>query len=191
MNERDRALNFLAGHRPGQELRVGKHLFEVWRVNGVTVHLTKAKSAGKKLYVLHVASLDAPFTIEVREVSGGSGELLDTPPVAVFTPFTEALEAVSGVVLAPPAGTLAYRKLVDELRASGQLRIVHGSASDVALKAEMVDTDAMMIFDLEPGSAEKRLARFLALWSNAKNPPKLYLAPKLGTNIDWLQEYTA
>jgi hypothetical protein len=31
----------------------------------------------------------------------------------------------------------------------------------------------------------------LALWSNAKNPPKLYLAPKLGTNIDWLQEYTA
>lgn len=83
--ERDRAAAWLQGLTVGQDLKVGKHTFVVDRTYGVTVFLTKGKSKGKKLYKLEVSSL-SPFTVDVREVWGGSGQLKDLPPVARFQP---------------------------------------------------------------------------------------------------------
>lgn len=78
---RERAIRFLESHKPGQELKIGRHLFTVWRVTGVTVWLTKGK--GRKLYQLDLLSFEPP-TFVVIEISGGSGESLGKPPVAKF-----------------------------------------------------------------------------------------------------------
>jgi len=77
----DRAVRFLESHKPGQELKVGRHLFTVWRVIGVTVWLTKG--GGRKLYQLELLSFKPP-TFGVIEISSGSGTPLGEPPVATF-----------------------------------------------------------------------------------------------------------
>jgi hypothetical protein len=80
---RTRAWRFLESQRPGQKLKVGRHLFTIWRQRGSEVFMTKGK--GRKLYKLNVVAF-TPLTVEVIEVSGGSGESLGKPPIARFQP---------------------------------------------------------------------------------------------------------
>jgi hypothetical protein len=82
---RTRAWRFLESQQPGQQLKVGRHKFVIWRSRGSEVFMTKAGSKGRKLFKLEVSSFH-PVTFEVVEVSGGSGEKLGKPPVARFQP---------------------------------------------------------------------------------------------------------
>ena len=84
MEERERAMRWLSSWKRGDELKVGRHLFWVERADGISIFITKGKR--KKLYKLHTVSLD-PFTVEVREVWGGSGDLKEgVKPIARFQP---------------------------------------------------------------------------------------------------------
>ena len=65
----------------GDIVTVGRTRWQVFRNRGVTNYITKEGSKGRKLYTLHATSLD-PCCIEVREVFGGSGDLMDKPAVA-------------------------------------------------------------------------------------------------------------
>ena len=83
--ERERAMVWLSNHKVDDELKVGRHLFRVESTCGITVYVTKGK--GRKLYKLEVVSLDAPFTMEVKEVWPGSGEIkTNVKPLARFQP---------------------------------------------------------------------------------------------------------
>jgi len=83
---RDRAFRFLESHHAGQKLKVGHHTFRVYRVRGSEVYLIKG--AGRKLYKLEVVNF-SPLTIDVIEVSGGSGTPLGKKSIAKFQPQGE------------------------------------------------------------------------------------------------------
>ena len=80
---RDRAFKILSSHSAGQELKVGRHTFTIYRVRGSEVYLIKG--AGRKLYKLEVVAF-TPLTVDVIEVSGGSGSPLGKKPIAKFQP---------------------------------------------------------------------------------------------------------
>lgn len=82
---RDIVAKTLGGLVKGDTVRVGRSAWTVWRAHGLTVYVTKAGSAGRKLYVLRPADsvLDGTHDVEVLEVSPGSGNLLGGPPAAV------------------------------------------------------------------------------------------------------------
>jgi len=82
--ERERAMVWLSNHKVDDELKVGRHLFRVESTRGITVYVTKGK--GRKLYKLETVNLE-PFTVEVKEVWPGSGEIkTDVKPLARFQP---------------------------------------------------------------------------------------------------------
>lgn len=83
---RDRAFKFLSSRSAGQELKVGRHTFTVYRVRGSEVYLIKG--AGRKLYKLEVVAF-TPLTVDVIEVSGGSGSPLGKKPIAKFQPLVQ------------------------------------------------------------------------------------------------------
>jgi hypothetical protein len=77
LSDRDICAQVLTGLKAREEFKVGGQKWVVWRVTGGTVLMTKAGTAGKKLYQLVVAKLE-PCLFEVYEVSPGSG--------TIFTP---------------------------------------------------------------------------------------------------------
>lgn len=106
--------------------------------------------------------------------------------------------------LAPPRGTVAYGRLLKELRAvDPEVRLVHASAGQIAFRAELAGNDPLrekagypargpaatvVIYDLERKDTQN-LERLLAQWAAVENPPRLLLAPEQGTNIEWLRQY--
>lgn len=67
--------------QPGQLVAVGGKAWKVDQAHGLTKYLTRAGAKGRKLYRLHVASVE-PCCVQVREVHGGSGEFKDGTPAA-------------------------------------------------------------------------------------------------------------